>query len=200
MDDDARDHRPLAALARNSSPLASQKDSPSSIQGGAGCLNSARPDLCEGRTAMSVPGRDHCWLPSRARECEAPLDNQRDTLSHVRHPARLEPAYPSRADAGVIICRGREGCRRANQARFSHAGNSVRGRRSNCRAGVGLLPNPYDESSGKMAPSSCPPLAGLKPVNVRGRRRACAARGEIRSRQPLLAQGPQVGPPPRPPH
>jgi hypothetical protein len=102
---------------------------------------SARPDLCEGRTAMSVPGRDLYWLPSRTQECEsegeAPLDNQRDTFSRVRHPARLEPAYPSRADAGVIICRGREGCRRANQARFSHAGNSVRGRRSNCRAGAG---------------------------------------------------------------
>ena len=159
---------------------------------------SARP-IWEGRTAISVPSRDLYWLPSRAQEGEAPLDNQRDTFSRVRHPARLEPAYPSRAD-WLDHLPGARGVQEANQARFSHAGNSVRGRRSNCRAGVGLLPNPYDESSGKMAPSSWTPLVRLEPVNVREGRRACAARGEIRSRQPLLAPGPQVGRPPRPPH
>jgi hypothetical protein len=203
MDDDARDHRPLAALARNSSPLASQKDSPSSIQGGSPMPYSARPNLCEGRTAMSVPGRDLYWLPSRTQECEAegegPLDNQRDTFSRARHPARLKPAYPSRADAGLIICRGREGAGERIRRGFRTPATLCAACVPTAAPEWGCCQIPTTKSSGKMAPSSWTPLVSLEPVNVRERRRACAARGEIRSRQ-LLAPGPQVGPPPRPPH
>ena len=102
---------------------------------------SARPDLCEGRTAMSVPGRDLYWLPSRTQECEtegeAPLDNQRDTFFLCAPSCAARARISLKGRRWLDHLPGARGRGRANLARFSHACNYVRGRRSNCRAGAG---------------------------------------------------------------
>ena len=53
--EDARDHRPLAALATHPPSLASNTFRRQTSKVGAGCLNWARPVLCGGRSVMSVP-------------------------------------------------------------------------------------------------------------------------------------------------
>ena len=53
--EDARDHRPLAALATHPPSLASNTFRRQTSKAGAGCLNRARPVLCGGRSVMSVP-------------------------------------------------------------------------------------------------------------------------------------------------
>src|SRR5271157_5250970 len=55
MGEDARDHRPLAALATHPPSVASNTFRRQISKVGAGCLNRARPVLCGGRSAMSVP-------------------------------------------------------------------------------------------------------------------------------------------------
>src|SRR5271157_751607 len=53
--EDARDHRPLAALATHPPSVASNTLRRQTSKVGAGCLNRARPVLCGGRSVMGVP-------------------------------------------------------------------------------------------------------------------------------------------------
>src|SRR5271166_204944 len=53
--ENARDHRPLAALATHPPSVASNSIRRQISKVGAGCLNRARPLLCGGRSVMSVP-------------------------------------------------------------------------------------------------------------------------------------------------
>src|SRR5271166_1045843 len=53
--ENARDHRPLAALATRPPSVASNTFRRQITKVGAGCLNRARPVLCGGRSVMSVP-------------------------------------------------------------------------------------------------------------------------------------------------
>ena len=103
--EDARDHRPLAALATHPPSLASNTFRRQTSKVGAGCLNWARPVLCGGRSVMSVPtamcmllcghGRHLVlWPGSTLEGVEAAAEEARARLRKGESVGRRLPEYP----------------------------------------------------------------------------------------------------------